>query len=268
MPGLDRLRVAAIALLAINLTQGSGWSWGRIGHEVSSKLAEERLTPAALAAVRTLLGAGVSLTDASTWADLQQEVPDSGPWHFVNVPLSEPRYDPKFCQNGGCVVSKIEDFKLALLAPGAKKTEKQQALKFLIHFIQDLHQPLHIGDTGSRGGNLIQVRFFSAGSNLHQVWDSRIIERHSENKAVWLWELHGLANPKMVAEWSKGNPEDWATESLADAKMAYRTLGGDAFLRSGARLGNDYCNFALPIIQRQLAKSGVRVAATLNAILK
>jgi hypothetical protein len=72
----------------------------------------------------------------------------------------------------------------------------------------------------------------------------------------------------MVAEWSKGNPEDRATESLADAKLAYRTPGGDVLLRSGAKLGKDYCNFALPIIRRQLAKSGVRVAATLNAIFK
>ena len=268
MAGLDRLRVTAIALSAMILTQGSGWTWGRIGHEVSSKLAEERLTPAALAAVRTLLGAGVSLSDASAWADSQPEVPDSGPWHYVNVPLSESRYDAKFCQPGGCVVSKIEDFKRVLLDPRAGKTAKQQALRFLIHFIEDLHQPLHIGDTGSRGGNLIQVRFFDAGSNLHQVWDSLIIEHHSGNENVWLWELNGLANPKMVAEWSKGNPEDWATESLADARLAYRTPGGDALVRSGAKLGNDYCNFALPIIRRQLAKSGVRVAATLNAIFK
>jgi nuclease S1 len=268
MAGLDRLWVTAIALLAIILTPGSGWTWGRIGHEVSSKLAEERLTPTALAAVRILLGAEVSLADASTWADLQREVPDSGPWHYVNVPLSESRYDAKFCQPGGCLVSKIEDFRRVLLDPRAGKTEKQQALKFLVHFIEDLHQPLHIGDTGSRGGNLIQVRFFDAGSNLHQVWDSLVIEHHSENEGVWLWELNGLANPKMVAEWSKGNPEDWATESLADAKLAYRTPGGDAALRSGAKLGNNYCNFALPIIRRQLAKAGVRVAATLNAIFK
>jgi hypothetical protein len=94
------------------------------------------------------------------------------------------------------------------------------------------------------------------------------MDRHSKNEGVWLWELNGLANPKMVAEWSKGNPEDWATESLADAKSAYRTPGDDALLRSGVKLGNDYCIFALPIIQRQPAKSGVRVAATLNAIFR
>ncbi len=264
----NRVWVTAIALSAIILMPGSGWSWGRIGHEVSSRMAEERLAPAALAVVRMLLGPGVSLAEASTWADSQREVPNSGPWHYVNVPISEPLYDPKSCQAGGCVASKIEDFKRVLLDPKAGKIEKQRALKFLIHFIQDLHQPLHIGDTGSRGGNLIQVRFFDAGSNLHRVWDSQIIEHHSQNEGVWLWELNGLANPKKAVEWSKGNPEDWATESLADAKLAYRTPGGDALLRSGAKLGDDYCIFALPIIQRQLAKSGVRVAATLNAILK
>jgi len=108
-------------------------------------MAEERLTPAALAAVRNLLGAGVSFAEAGNWADSQREVPNSGPWHYVNVPISEPRYDPKFCQPGGCVVSKIEDFKRVLLDPKAGKTEKQQALKFLIHFIQTFTNPYTSG---------------------------------------------------------------------------------------------------------------------------
>jgi len=259
--------LTAIALVALLLAGRAAWGWGRIGHHVSARIAETHLTPTALAAVRTLLD-GHSLVDIADWADEQRQIPGSGPWHYVNVPITAPRYDPKYCPAGGCVFSKVEDFRRVLLDPKAGKTEKEQALRFLVHFIEDLHQPLHVGDTGSRGGNLIQVRFFDAGSNLHQVWDSQIIEHHSVNEAVWLWELNGLTSPKKAAEWSKGSPEDWATESLADAKLAYRIPGSDALLRSGAKLGNDYCIFALPIIQRQLAKSGVRVAATLNAIFR
>jgi hypothetical protein len=132
-------------------------------------MAESRLTPAALTAVRCLLELGESLADASVWADEQREMPRSGPWHYINVPLSEPRHDPRFCSPQGCVVSKVEDFERVLSDLLASRAEKQRALRFLVHLIQDLHQPLHVGDTGSRGGNLVQVRFFDAGSNLHRV---------------------------------------------------------------------------------------------------
>jgi nuclease S1 len=231
-------------------------------------MAEARLTPAALAAVHDLLGTGVRLADVAAWADEQQKIAGSSAWHYVNVPITESRYDPKFCESGGCIVSKIEDFKRILRNPKASKREKQQTLKFLIHLIVDLHQPLHVGDTDSGGGNAIQVRFYGVGSNLHAVWDSQIIERHTENRQVWLWELDGLAKPKMVAEWSRGTIEDWATESLQIAKEAYCLPGTKTVMKSGTKLGDAYCWFALPIIQKQLAKAGIRVAWTLNEIFK
>jgi hypothetical protein len=192
----------------------------------------------------------------------------SGPWHSVNVPISEPRYDPGFCQLGGCVVSKIGDFERVLSDPRASRAAKRQALRFLVHLIQDLHQPLHVGDTGSRGGDLVQVRFFELGSNLHRVWDSQIIEWHSTDEAGWLQELKAPATPQRATEWSKGTIEDWATESLAEARLAYCLPGTDRLIRPGGRLGGSYCRFALPIIQLQLAKSAVRVAHTLNQVFR
>jgi nuclease S1 len=186
----------------------------------------------------------------------------------VNVPITESSYDPKYCQPGGCVVSKIEDFKRVLQDPKAGRNEKQEALKLLVHFIEDLHQPLHVGDTGSRGGNQIQVRFYDTGSNLHRVWDSQIVERHTPNERVWLWDLNGVTNPKLAAEWSKGTPEDWGTDTIQVAKKAYCLPGTQNIIKSGTVLGDDYCRMALPIIQRQLAKAGIRVAYTLNEIFK
>jgi hypothetical protein len=262
-----RIGIFAALLLTLLLTP-SVWSWGRIGHRVVARMAEERLTPHALVVVHDLLGPGVSLADISTWADEQREIPGTGPWHYVNVPITESRYDPKFCQTGGCIVSKIEDFKRVPQDPKAGKIEKQQALKFLIHLIADLHQPLHVGDTGSRGGNLIQVRFFNAGSNLHRVWDSQIMQRHSASEQVWIGDLNAVTNPKLTAEWSKGTPEEWGTESLQAAKEAYRLKGTKMVMQSGVNLGDDYCSMALPITQRQLAKAGLRLAYTLNNIFK
>ena len=109
--------LAAVAVGAILFAPGSVWSWGRVGHHVSARFAEARLTPAAATAVRDLLD-GQSLVDVSTWADEQRE-PGTATWHYVDVPISELRYNPKFCPSGGCVVSKIADFKRVLVDPKA-----------------------------------------------------------------------------------------------------------------------------------------------------
>ena len=260
---------AVVTVTAVLLiTPGAGWSWGPLGHRVSAELAERRLTPAARDAVRNLLGPGVSLPDIASWADLQQEVRESSQWHYVDVPLSQPRYNPAFCHAGGCVVSKIEYFRRLLIEGRGSRAERQQALKFLVHLIQDVHQPLHVGDNGSRGGNLLQVRFFDSGSNLHRVWDSEIIEKHSTDEARWLSELESTATPEKAATWSKGTVEDWATESLYDAKLAYLLPGNSNFITPGTNLGEKYFRFALPVVQLRLAQSGVRLAATLNAIFR
>ena len=263
----NRIRLVAIAVFSVLLISESACSWGRLGHRVTAEMAEARLSPHALAAIHDLLGPGVSLADISTWADEQRD-PKSAPWHYVDVPITESRYSSKFCPPGGCVVSKIEDFKRVLQDPRADKAEKQHALKYLVHFIADLHQPLHVGDTGSRGGNLIQVRFFNVGSNLHRVWDSQIIERYTEDEQKWLADLNRIATPNSTAECSKGTPEEWATESLQVAKEAYCTPGTQTVMKSGTRLGDDYYRMALPIITKQLAKAGVRVAWMLNQIFR
>jgi len=180
--------------------------------------------------------------------------------------LSRHWEDARLHAPDGCVVSKVRDFEQVLSDIQASRAEKGRALRFLVHLIQDLHQPLHVGDTGSRGGNLIQVRFFNVGSNLHRVWDSQIIEWHSTDEATWLRELNALATPQMVAAWSKGSVEDWATESLAQARLAYRLPGTDRLIQSGTKLGEDYCRFALPIIQLRLAQSAVRCNRDLATI--
>ncbi len=249
--------LTAIALVGLLLAGKVALGWGRLGHRVSARLAEARLTPNARAAISNLLG-GQSLVDVADWADEQRQIPGSGPWHYVDVPITEPRYDPKYCPPGGCVVSKIEEFRRVLIDPRAGKAEKQQALMFLVHFLQDLHQPLHIGDNGDHGGTRLQVRFFNVGSNLHRVWDSQIIQWHSRDEEQCFRELGALATPANVTTWSRGTVEDWATESLADARLAYRLPGSDELIKPGTRLGEEYCRFTLPIIQRRLAQAGVR----------
>jgi nuclease S1 len=125
-----KYRVTAVSSLifACLLASQSVWEWGRIGHRVAAQMAESRLTPQALAAVHDLLGPGVSLAEISTWAD-EHRSPNSRAWHYVDVPIAESRYDPKYCPPGGCVVSKIGDFRRILMDPRADKPEKQEVMK-------------------------------------------------------------------------------------------------------------------------------------------
>jgi hypothetical protein len=263
-------RLLAILLSAGLLLAAVGrpaHAWGFRGHRASAMLAWSRLSPAAKSAVRDLLGPGESLADVSTWADeKRREFPESGPWHYVNVPLIEDRYDPKYCPAGGCVVSKVRDFRKVLADRDAPRPKRVEALKFLVHFVQDLHQPLHVGERGDRGGNDLQVCWFDEGSNLHRVWDSGLIERVYEDEETLTRALTTLAGEDSAREWAGKTVEVWADESLEAAKSAYRFPGSDSELRPGARLGAAYESAHLPVARKRLAQSGVRLAVVLNGV--
>jgi nuclease S1 len=241
---------------------GTAWAWGSLGHRVASRIAESRLTPAALARVRDLLEPGETLADASLWADRhRRDATGSAPWHYVNVPLTEPRYDARFCGERGCVVSKIADFRRTLADRALPRAERQQALYFLVHLVEDLHQPLHVGDRGDRGGNDLQLRFFERGTNLHRLWDTDILEYGGDTEDGWVATLERLlrdAEPTAAV----ATREAWATESLQAARVAYRGLA------PGMQLARVYYDLALPIVEKHLALAGMRLASLLNGILR
>jgi hypothetical protein len=245
-------------------------AWGRLGHRVAARLAQSRLSPEAEAAVRDLLEPGETLADASTWADEnRRDVPESGPWHYVNVPISEPRYSSRFCPEKGCVVSKLEEYRRILADRSAPRERRREALRFVVHFLQDLHQPLHVGDDHDRGGNDLQLQFFGQGSNLHRIWDSGLLEHDRRSESEWVEVLNGSINPKAAERWARvTSPEDWANESLAVARRAYCFPGSDDPLRRGARIGEAYEKANLPIARERLEEAGVRLAVLLNEALK
>ena len=169
--------VPALAMVCVLKFATPAWAWGRLGHRVISRLAEKQLTPKAKAAIAELLEPGESLADASLWADENRgRLPKTAPWHYVDVPLDEPRYDAKFSgdvSTKGCVVDKINEFKLTLKDTSKSVEDRRFALRFLIHCIEDMHQPCHVGDNHDKGGNQTQVRFFDRGTNMHALWDTR-----------------------------------------------------------------------------------------------
>ena len=244
-------------------------AWGRMAHCASARLAEARLSPQAKAIIRDLLEPGESLADASTWADENsREIRGSAGWHFVNVPVSAQHYDPRDCRRGGCVVSKIAEFRGALLDPHASRSRRRMALRFYVHLVQDLHQPMHVADRNDRGGNNLQLRYGRYdNTNLHQVWDSGLLYQGFRNETELARELEDLAHQPESANWLKGRIEDWADESLEVGRRAYLMPGSNRTLRSGDSLGREYERANLPLVTERVARSGVRLAFLLNEIL-
>jgi hypothetical protein len=256
--------------LVIGALAQSAVAWGPLGHRASAQLAESLLQPRARALVRELLEEGESLADASTWADENsRQIRGSSSWHFVNVPVSSPGYDPRDCRPQGCVVSKIAEFRAVLVDSGAPRGRRRMALRFLIHLVQDLHQPMHVADRNDRGGNDLQLRYGRYdNTNLHQVWDSGLISRAYHNETILLRRLQELARQPEARRWPGGRVEDWADESLEVGRRAYLVPGTHAILRSGDSLGHAYETENTPLAVDRLARSGVRLAFMLNEILK
>jgi nuclease S1 len=266
-PSPARLVIALMLLVAVH-PGAPAWAWGRLGHRVISRIAEKNLTAKAKAGIAGLLEPGESLADASLWADENRgRLPKTAPWHYVDVPLDEPRYDARFSgdtSSKGCVVDRINEFKRIVGDPGKSAQDRRFALRFLIHCVEDLHQPCHVGDNHDKGGNQTQVRWFERGSNMHRVWDTGIIERAGTTEAFWLNDLAGLDTPENRAAWMAGTPEDWATESLLAAREAYQNPQTGKRIRPGAKLGDAYLAKNLPVARQRLARAGMRLAMLLN----
>jgi hypothetical protein len=266
---LPLVSFAGIALLVLGPAPES-LAWGPRAHRASAKLAEARLTPRARAIIRELLEPGESLADASTWADENsRQIRGSAAWHFVNVRISARHYDPRDCRSSGCVVSKIPEFRAILTDQSAPLARRRLALRFFIHLVQDLHQPLHVADRNDRGGNNLQLRYGRyENTNLHQVWDSGLFSQCYRNENELLRDLEALAHDPRSRDWLNGRIEDWADESLEVGRLAYLVPATHITLRSGDAIGRSYEKINLPLALDRLTRSGVRLAALLNEILK
>jgi nuclease S1 len=260
--------VVALVLMVANQTAPPAWAWGPLGHRVIARLAERHLTPATKAALSALLEPGESLADASVWADEHvRELRTTAHWHYVDVPLDEPRYDAKFSGDDpkkGCVVDKINELRRVVNDKTKTVQERRFALRFLIHCIEDLHMPLHVGDNHDRGGNDTQVRWFDEGSNMHRVWDSGIMEKSGSTEDYWAAALAQLDTAPNRAAWMKGTVEEWATESLLAARAAYVIPETDERIKSGQKLSGEYLARHGPVVRRRLCQAGLRLAWVLN----
>jgi hypothetical protein len=255
-------RTTTIAISAI-LIPSVCFAWGRDGHRITGFIAAKYLTPQAAAAVKDLLG-NESLADASTWPDeIRRERKHTAPWHYANpAPGSDGFNLERDCPEEGCVVGAIIKFAHVLRDKKASRQERIEALKFLVHFVGDVHQPLHLGRARDRGGNDIKVTFFEDNTNLHSVWDSGLIRR-AKGKRTWqkyATDLRSRIAGKYPAAWARLDPSEWATES-------YKLAVSHAYvIPKDGQLGQAYFYQCGSVVEDRLTAAGVRLAALLNVI--
>jgi hypothetical protein len=262
-----------------------------------AEIAEIRIGDPARAQIAQLLALDDShaqhLDQIASWPDaVRLARPETGPWHFVDIPLDVPKYDPdRDCTGGNCVVAVIKRFAGVLGDRSADPKARLEALKFLVHFMGDIHQPLHAENDCSkfpppecdRGGNKIRVSFFGKPMNFHGLWDGGMIEEGLDVKLGdhFMPDLQATAaeakklNEKIrdidAAAWAPDGltssldtaTVDWANDSHALAQTAYRNLP------TPRHQGWDqtYLDQEWNVVETQLSRAGVRPAKILDEAL-
>jgi hypothetical protein len=273
-------------------------AWGDDGHKIVARIADHYLTATARAQVAALLAGDTSpltahdLASEATWADKFRDSDrnttkvhynKTHEWHYVDIALDHPdlaaacfqhpALPPGTAASEGpdqdCVVDKIEEFRAELSDAATPVGERLMALQFLLHFVGDLHQPLHASDDHDQGGNGKKVK--SVGHNqasLHHYWDTEFVrDLGSDAASVANGLIHGIS-PTQVKNWSKGASSAWALESHQVARAhVYKPLpaanGEGVYM-----LSSSYVTGAQRAVRRQLSRAGVRLAALLNAALR
>jgi nuclease S1 len=311
---------AFLLVVAVVSLPSPARAWGCEGHQVIALLAEKHLSPHALALVNQILtdspidvslnryckeGGVDALADSSTWADdFRTQHPETGPWHYIDIPLGTTQRDiEKFCEPlEGCVTRAIADQLAILRSSEADPRKRADALRFLIHFVGDLHQPLHATTNNDQGGNCVPVAYFDAppqlrnpqtetyAPNLHGVWDVNILGRATTGKTVdQVASDLDQSFQTEIARWQKGSADidAWAWESYQlAAKKVYGKLPvrvpveapqpvmscvddnhvSMRMLKLNERIEDRYQNMAAPVVRQQVAKAGARLALLLNQL--
>lgn len=238
-------------------------AWGPSGHRIVALIAARHLTPQARAGIQSLLG-NTNLAAVANFADaVRNSRPETSRWHFADVPVTAAAFDPvrdcKLIPNkGDCAVAAIERFRAVLADKTAPKARRAEALKFIVHLVGDIHQPLHCGDPSNLGGNTIIVKFFGRSTKLHQLWDSGIIAQAGMSDQEFAEELEQSLSSGELETLQGGTPVDWANESHALAvSNAYK-------IPASKRLGKAYFDTNSPVVDDRLLRAGLRLARLLN----
>lgn len=258
--------------LALLLCVAPALAWGPTGHRIVGDLAQRQLTPQAAATVADLLRgeSEPNLAGVANWADsLRQSDPArfklTQGWHYDDFPRGDCNYvPPRDCPGGNCVIEAISAQEKILADTAQPRQARIDALKFLVHFVGDLHQPFHALGVG-HGGNDVPVSVFGSETcgnypcNLHSVWDGSLIAHRALDDAHYLQVLNELIQKNDWASRPAGGPAEWAMQS--------HDLGNAALVPEHGIIDESYYRAQLPIVEQRLSLAGLRLAAILNEVL-
>ena len=249
-------------LLTLLLVPNLCFGWGQNGHRITGAIAESMLTPQARDAVQSILG-NETLAEASTWPDFMRSSTEafwrkSSPLHYVTVPEGLTYHESHAPEQGDAYVA-LKRFSKEVKSINATQDERSRALRFIVHIVGDLHQPLHAGNGKDRGGNDIKVTYFGEPSNLHRVWDTQIIEGQNLSYTEYTQFITRELTPEKVKAWSTADPVIWITES---------TLIRDRIYPDDTKLYYDYPFKHLDTLNERLLQAGIRIATYLNQLFE
>jgi hypothetical protein len=279
-----------LAALFLLLTPQFAFAWGDDGHKVVALIAEHYLTPDVRNTVAALLAQDTDpltqhdIASEATWADkYRNQHRETGNWHFVDIEIDNPDISsacggrpplpPNTLASNGppaCILDKIQQFTDELSKPGTDPEERLVALKFLLHFVGDLHQPLHSSDNHDRGGNQIKVIVDGFEHNprdeLHAYWDTQFVRILGRSPKEIAQQLMDKITPENVKTWSAGTPDEWSMEAF---KLSKADVYGDPPLTKNdvQHLDAAYVDRAAKDVALQLSRAGVRLTAILNKAL-
>lgn len=238
--------------------------WGQKGHDTVAAIAENHLTPEAKQKAEQLLG-GKSIVYYANWMDNASHTPEyaySKTWHYKNIDADETYWKARLNEKGDIVRALDEQISI-LSDTTANDADRSLALKMVIHFLGDIHQPLHLGHQSDLGGNKWVVKWFKNPTNLHTVWDSRVVEYgHKWSYTEWQQQIDRATPEETAVILEASRPIDWGKESYELSKEIYSTT------KQNSNLEFDYIAKWTPVIEQQLLKGGLRLAEVLNRALK
>ncbi|MCM1377331.1 MAG: S1/P1 nuclease [Clostridium sp.] len=253
-------QILALGLLA--LSSSSAFGWGQKGHDTVVAIAENHFTDATRAAIDSLLD-GKSPVYYANWLDNASHTPEyaySKTWHYKNIDADKTYENAPNIKEGN-IVQAIYEQTAVLQNPNASKDEKALALKMIVHFLGDIHQPMHMGHASDLGGNKHYVKYFRSATNLHTVWDSRLPESaHKWSYSEWVNQIDRATPDQALLIVKGGNPDSWGKETYEICKRVYETTPVDT------NIEYDYISDWTPTIENQFLKGGLRLADLLNSI--
>lgn len=254
---MKKLLSATAALL---LAASPALAWGKTGHRVTGAIADRHLSERARTAIQEILGVE-DLAEASNWPDFMRSSPDdfwrmAGPYHYVTIPEGTD-YDVSMAPEAGDAFTALQMFSAIAADETAPLADRQRALRFVIHLVGDLHQPMHVGDGTDRGGNDVTVIFFENVTTLHLVWDEDMVDYEQLSYSEMTEWLDRRITPELAEEWSVADPHIWISESAEIRPTLYP---------DDAELQWNYVFEHRATMRMRLSQGGIRLAAYLNEL--